>query len=215
LDDEDIPDSRQVCIDSCIDAHPGWDVTIWRDVADFGLLRNKRAFFGADELAPATWPHARYQIASNVLRFEVMARYGGVFFDTDMYCLRPIDDLIEQAESQGKAGALGWEIQDKWLGEAFIACEPGAPFMEKIVANLEGWAFKHKGRAATVTVGPQYITPLLKGSPEIDDVLVMPQTAFFPARHNQPALGDAMVRKASPDTWCVHGFFNYRRRVAT
>lgn len=196
------------------DFHPGWDVTIWRDVSDFGLLRNKRAFFGAAELAPKSWPHARYQIASNVLRFEVMQRYGGVFFDTDVTCLRSLEPLIERVESEGKAGMLGWEIQDKWLGEAVIAAVPGAPFMARIVDNLEAWAFKHKGRAATVTVGPQYITPLLRGTPELADVLVMPQTAFYPARHNQPALGDALVRGEglSPDTWCIHQFMNARRR---
>jgi inositol phosphorylceramide mannosyltransferase catalytic subunit len=213
--DEEIPPQRQACIDSCIAMHPGWDVRIWRDVSEFGPLRNGRAFHAASELAPSTWPHARYQIASNVLRFEVMLRHGGLFFDTDITCLRSLEPLIERVEAEGKAGMLGWEIERKWLGEAVIAAVPGAPFMERIVSHLEPWAFARAGKAATITVGPQYVTPLLRGSKELRDVLVMPQRAFFPARHNQPDLGDSLASgKAHPDTYAVHGFHNFRRKQA-
>lgn len=212
--DDPIPPERQRCIDSCIAHHPGWEVSVWTSVEQFGLLHNRRAFYGADDLAPASWPHSRYQIMSNVLRFEVMLRYGGLFFDTDIVCLRSLEPLVERVEAGGKAGMLGWEIQSRWLGEAVIAAVPGAPFMQKIVSNLERWAFAHKGRPATVTVGPQYITPLLKHSVELADVLVMPQRAFFPARFDQPELSQAMAdgTTPAPGSYAVHCFFNNRRK---
>lgn len=212
--DEPIPANRQACIDSCIAKHPDWDVTVWTSLDQFGLLRNKRVFFEADRIAPLPPRGNPHQIRTNVLRFEIMARFGGVFLDSDIWALRAIDDIIERAEEQGRSGVLGWEIQDRWLGEAVIACEPGAPFMERIVSHLEPWAMARKRKAATITVGPQYITPLLVGSPELDDVLVMPQAAFFPARHDQPNLGDSIVarRVAAPDTYLVHLFGNFRRR---
>lgn len=216
IGDDPIPPERQSCIDSCIKAHPGWDVRVWRDVADFGLLHNKRAFYGADKLAPTTWPHARFQIASNVLRFEVMLRYGGLFFDTDIVCLRSLEPLIQRVEDEGKAGMLGWEIERRWLGEAVIASVPSAPFMQRIVDNLEPWAFKRAGKPATCTVGPQYVTPILKGTDELADVLVMPQSAFFPARYDQPELSQAIADGShpSPDSWCSHLFMNNRARQA-
>jgi mannosyltransferase OCH1-like enzyme len=212
--DDDIPTERQACIDSCIALHPGWDVRIWRSVADFGLLRNRRAFFGADQIAPVPPQGNPHQIRTNVLRFEIMLRFGGVFLDSDITCLKPLDPIIERAECEGKSGVLGWEIQNRWLGEAVIGCVPGAPFMERIVSHLEPWAFARKGKHATITVGPQYITPLLKSSKELRDVLVMPQVTFFPARHDQPELSDAIAsgEKQSPESTCVHRFGNFRRR---
>jgi hypothetical protein len=213
--DEDIPAQRQACMDSVIAHHPGWDVTVWRSLEQFGLLRNKRAFFAADELAPKTWPHARWQIVSNILRFEVLARHGGVYVDSDVWCHRPLDDLLERTEAGGKDGFLAWEIERRWLGEAVVGCVSGAPFMERIVSNLEAWAFARAGQAATKTVGPQYITPLLLGTPELERVLVLPQRTFFPARHNEPAKGDAIIAGDAPEgTWMTHGFFNYRRKQA-
>jgi mannosyltransferase OCH1-like enzyme len=214
LSDDEIPANRQACISSCIAAHPDWDFTIWRSLEQFGELRNQGVVDEAAQIAPPTPRGNPHQIVTNVLRFEIMLKHGGVFIDSDVVALRPIDELIERAEAQGKVGMLGWEIQDRWLGEAVIGCVPGAPFMEKIVANLQRWALARKGKPATQTVGPQYITPLLKGSRELGDVLVLPQETFFPARHDQPELGDAIIagEVASPGTYLLHRFGNFRRR---
>lgn len=210
--DDAIPEDRQRCIDSVVALHPGWDVTIWRSLEQFGLLHNKRAFFSADELAPATWPHAAHQIRSNILRFEVMARHGGVYVDSDCWGHKPLDDLLERTEAEGKDGFLAWEIQGRWLGEAVIGCVPGAAFMARIVDNLEAWAFARAGQAATKTVGPQYITPLLRGTPELDRVSVLPQRTFFPARFDQPDVGDANIAAGGGGSYLTHGFFNNRAK---
>lgn len=211
---EPIPDNRQRCIDSCIAKHPDWDVKVWTDVEEFGELRNRRVFDDAAQIAPKAPRGNPHQVQTNVLRFEVMLRFGGVFLDSDVWALRPIDAIIERAERENRSGVLGWEIQDRWLGEAVIACMPGAPFMARIVEHLEPWAFARARQATTRTVGPQFITPLLLGTPELEDVLVMPQPVFFPARHDQPHLADSIIerRVAAPGTWLVHRFGNFRRR---
>lgn len=215
--DDPIPPDRQACIKSCIALHPGWEVRMWTSLSQFGLLRNKAAFFAADRIAPPAPRGNPHQVRTNVLRFEIMLRYGGVFFDSDVWCLRPLHEVIERTEQEAKDGFLGWEIQNRWLGEAVIGCVPGAPFMERIVTNLEAWAFARQGQTATKTVGPQYITPLLRGSAELDHVTVLPQHTFFPARHDQPELSDALVsgeRTPHPDTLAVHMFGNFRRKKA-
>jgi len=214
--DEEIPPERQACIDSFQRMHPEWELTVWRSVADFGLLRNRSVFRSAELIAPPAPRGNPHQIRTNVLRFEVMARYGGVFLDSDVFCLKPLDPIVERIEAEGRAGALAWEIADRWLGEAVIFCEPGAAFMERIISGLERWAFQHKGRPATVTVGPQYITPRLRGSKELENVLLLPQESFFPARHDQPDLGDRIVSGVtpSPGSYGVHLFANFRRKKA-
>lgn len=213
LDDE-IPPERQACIDSVTALHLTWDITIWRSLDQFGLLHNKRAFFSADDLAPVTWPHAAHQIRSNILRFEVMLKHGGVYVDSDCWGHKPLDDLLERTEREGKDGFLAWEIQGKWLGEAVIGCVPGAPFMRRIVEHLEPWAFARKGQAATRTVGPQYITPLLRNTPELERVLVLPQQTFFPARYDQPEVGDANIAAGGNGSYLTHAFFNTRKKRA-
>lgn len=202
---------------SCIEAHPGYSVRIWRDPAKLGTLVNQAVYDAAEDIAPLAPRGNPWQIRSNVLRFEIMLRFGGIFLDSDITALRSMEPLVQRVESEDLDGMLGWEIQDRWLGEAVIAAVPGAPFLERIVSGLESWAMGRKRKPATVTVGPQYITPRLRGTPELDRVLVMPQAAFFPARHNQPELGDRIVAEgadAHPDVYGVHGFFNFRRKQA-
>lgn len=212
--DEPIPDNRRRCIDTCIDKHPDWDVKVWTSIDQFGLLRNQRVFDHASDIAPKAPRGNPEQVRTNVLRFEMMARYGGVFLDSDVWALRPIDNIVEKAEEQDCSGVLGWEIQDRWLGEAVIMAQPGAPFVERIVSHLEPWAFARARQPATKTVGPQFITPLLVGTSELEDVLLMPQAAFFPARHDQPRLADSIIDRSvvAPDTYLVHRFGNFRRR---
>lgn len=215
--DEPIPPGRQECIDSCVRAHPDYDVRIWRSVEEFGSLRNQRVFDEADAIAPLPPRGNPHQVRTNVLRFEIMLRHGGVFLDSDVHCLRSIEPLVVHCERAGKAGALAWEIQDRWLGEAVIVAAPGARFMERVVANLERWAFARARRPATITVGPQYITPTLRGTAALREVSVLPQRTFFPARHDQPELGDAIIAGdvPSPGTYLVHRFGNFRRRQGT
>lgn len=212
--DEPVPPDRQACIDSVVALHPGWDVTVWTSLGQFGLLRNRAVFRSADLIAPPAPRGNPHQIRTNVLRFEIMARHGGVFVDTDVVGLKAFDLICETVEAESKTGALAWEIEDRWLGEAVIFCSPGAPFMERIVEGMEDWAFKRRGKPATVTVGPQYITPRLRGSKPLADVLLLPQATFFPARHDQPELGDCIAsgEVASPGTYAVHLFGNFRRK---
>lgn len=216
-DGDPIPADRQACIDRAAELHPGWDLRVWTSLDQFGLLHNKRAFFDADAIAPKAPRGNPHQIRTNVLRFEIMARHGGVFLDSDVWCLRPLDEVTERTEAGGYDGFLGWEIEQRWLGEAVIGCVPGAAFMARIVDHLEPWAFARRRQAATCTVGPQFITPLLVGTPELARVAVFSQQHFFPARHDEPDLSDALVEgrtAAHPDTVAVHRFGNFRRKRA-
>ena len=70
-----------------IDRHPGWEFRIWT-LEDVGWLRN-RALFERSET---------YAQKADIARYEIVHRFGGVYLDTDMECLRPIDGLIERLE---------------------------------------------------------------------------------------------------------------------
>ena len=64
--------------------HPGWKFRLWRD-------RDLRRLVPSDAVA-----RARHHVElSDLLRFEVLRRYGGVYVDTDFECLRPLDPLLE------------------------------------------------------------------------------------------------------------------------
>lgn len=67
-------------------AHPRWDVQIWDDArVEAAGLENAAAFRNAPN-----WGEK-----SDIARYEILFRHGGVYVDCDMVCLAPIDPLIE------------------------------------------------------------------------------------------------------------------------
>src|SRR5436190_16517529 len=63
--------------------HPGWRMRLWTD-EDLPELGDRRALERARH-------HAE---RANLVRYEVLRRFGGVYVDTDVECLRPIGPLL-------------------------------------------------------------------------------------------------------------------------
>ncbi|HZQ64003.1 MAG TPA: glycosyltransferase, partial [Gaiellaceae bacterium] len=71
-----------------LEHHPGWTLRFWTEDNLPLPLRRPEA---AERLrVPAE--------RANILRLELLWRFGGVYLDTDFECLRSIEPLIEGAE---------------------------------------------------------------------------------------------------------------------
>lgn len=79
-----LPVPCQAIVESWKRVHPDWTVRVWTDadVEEFGL-QNKMAFDIANN----------YGEKSDIFRYEILYRYGGVYVDTDFECLKPFDPL--------------------------------------------------------------------------------------------------------------------------
>ncbi len=66
----------------------GWAHRLWTDAEVAPLvdgLRNRAAYLAAPN----------YGQKADILRYELLERYGGVYVDVDMECLQPLDPLLE------------------------------------------------------------------------------------------------------------------------
>lgn len=68
---------------------PDWNIRIWRD--DDIIINNC-------EYYSKMLSDKRYAYASDYLRFKILYEEGGIYVDTDVEFVRPIDDLIECGE---------------------------------------------------------------------------------------------------------------------
>jgi mannosyltransferase OCH1-like enzyme len=216
--DEEIPSNRQACLDSFTEHHPDWTLQVWRSLEDFGPLRNQAIFDAADELAAIAGPKGNpHQFRSDVLRYEILLRHGGIYSDLDVTCLRSFEPLAVEMEQTDKAGLLAWEVQNRWLGQAVIFSQPQARWLQRVVEGLERSARRHRGAAATVICGPQYLTRLLvhRKAPEREELLVMDRDTFYPVWCDDPRRADAVAdgREPAPaSTYAVHRWANQHRR---
>ncbi|KAI9029492.1 nucleotide-diphospho-sugar transferase [Hyaloraphidium curvatum] len=111
--------------------HPGWTHYLWTDDANRGLVASHYPWFlyTYDRL-----PHAIQRV--DAARLFYMHRYGGVYADLDVECLRPLDPLAERLRGRAAVFSMGnrWESggdprHDHDLPNAFMASgAPGHPF---------------------------------------------------------------------------------------
>lgn len=67
----------------------------------------------------------KYAFVSDYVRVQKLLQYGGIYFDTDVEVLRPLEPYLE-----GHSLVMGFEGEGI-LSTAFFACGKGHPFMEE------------------------------------------------------------------------------------
>lgn len=116
-----LPTSALRCIDSWKRNFPGYEIRRW-DESNFDI----DAIVYTREAAAA----AKWAFVSDYARFLILYRHGGIYFDTDVEVIRPMDHILA-------AGAfMGFEKSHSGIGVASglgIAAPAGHPFYKKIL----------------------------------------------------------------------------------
>ena len=82
----DFPRYLFFCINSWKKMHPDWKIILWDDEKAFKLSKiNQFLYDSVSNLGSK----------ADILRLEILQQYGGVYIDTDHFCLKPIDDLLK------------------------------------------------------------------------------------------------------------------------
>ena len=171
---------------SFLDQHPDWSLRFWRD--DLGPQAS------AGVRAVLADPRYSAVIKSDVVRYEVLRLYGGVYVDTDVECLRPFDDLLEDAFFCGR------ESQDV-LCPSVLGCVPGHPLAallaRKAVARLGAVDPAEANARPHQITGPSLLTELARGR---EDVHIHPEAYFYPI----PWWDTAHLASAAPGAYAKH-----------
>lgn len=143
-----LPESARKCIDSWRQVMPDFEIKEWNeDNFDVHFTPYTSQAYAA----------RNYAYVSDVARFWILQREGGVCFDTDVEALRPVDDLLAEAHD---GGLMGWEtrsISGKWrINPGLIVAMPIAfPLCEEILDAFGRMSFyKDDGTVNDYTMMP-------------------------------------------------------------
>lgn len=158
--------------------HPGWEMRLWDDEQAAGLVP-------VDALDRCRAPAE----ASNLVRYAVLHRFGGVYVDTDVECLRPIDDLLS-----GVSAFAAWEIPHR-IGNAVLGSVAGHPLFE--AAAREAPATAGHSIESVEANGPTYLTMLAS---DHRGLTVFDRELFYPFKWDEPhRRGEEF-----PDAYAIH-----------
>lgn len=145
--------------------HPTWEVKVWQDPVDtdgFLLAKyHKNAGHGAQ--------------LSDLIRLDVVYRYGGIYLDSDVRLLKPLDDLC--CHENFFCSEDGYNLTNAVFGASKHSPAIKA-IIDKLLAEEPDWS-----APGNVTTGPVVFARVLKWR---KDVVLLPRETFYPYNWNEP-----------------------------
>jgi mannosyltransferase OCH1-like enzyme len=138
LGDRPIPDHYQRWAQRWVELNAGWSMKLWSD-QNLPEIINRAEFDAAEKMAAK----------SDILRYEICARHGGVYIDTDFEPLRPIEPILA-----GVRSFQADELEDRPCN-ALLGCVADDPFYQKVVESLP--ASIRRGGDIVETTGPAFL----------------------------------------------------------
>ena len=87
-----LPKSAKKCIKSWKKFLPDYEIKEWNeDNFDVNMITYTKEAYS----------EKRYAFVSDYVRFYVLYKFGGLYFDTDVEILKPIDDIVEKGSFMG------------------------------------------------------------------------------------------------------------------
>ena len=186
-------------IQTCLDLHPNWNYTIWTD----DLVRIEFPEL-IDLLIAAAVP----PVISDVLRVNILARYGGIYLDTDFLCVRSFEPLLKQQYCTAFAGSEEAQ-QDNVLGEAvanaLIGSTAGHFLLVRAAELILSVALGPQ--SPVIKTGPYFLAKMVrKFNSSSDCMYVYNKKLFYHCDFNQRKQCHSKLAeyKKDPDIYAIH-----------
>ena len=124
-----LPELAVRCIASWREHMPGCEIKQW-DEDNFDV-------YSVPYTAEA-YRLGQYAYVSDYARLWILSHHGGIYLDTDVELLRPLDDMLEQGPFMGQEQP---EHRDDAVMHCAMglgmACEPGHPFIARMLKHYQ------------------------------------------------------------------------------
>ncbi len=189
-----LPELAQKCIASWKKYCPDYEIIEWNE-SNFD--------FSECDYAREAYEAKKWAFVSDYARFKILYEYGGVYFDTDVEVIKPIDEIIKNGaymgcETDGKysvtkdltsnriASKMNTHITvAPGLG---IAVNPGLGLYKEILDFYNNIHFKREDGSLNLNTVVKYTTDILvkhglkdiKGIQKIEGITIYPTEYFCP-----------------------------------
>lgn len=185
------PEKYKAFRDSWLRHHPGWEYKLWtdKDIAELKLYN--QALYDMS---------VNYGEKSDIARYEILYRFGGLYIDTDFECLRAFDHLHECYDFY--IGIQPLDTNFVQLGIGLIGSVPGHQLLRTCMSKLAENAAQYV--QVIHRTGPIYFTRIFEAvAPLLSDATVaLPATYFYPKGYSQTDEPEQVWRK--PESFAVH-----------
>ena len=179
-----LPELAQKCIASWKKYLPDYEIKEWNeDNFDVNIIPYTAEAYKAK----------KYAFVSDYARFWILYQYGGIYFDTDVEVIRPIDDIVERGNFMGFETDPKPQLKED-ASEASVnpglgmGVAPGLGIIKKMLDFYEGKHFVYeenmRNQITVVHIATQVLCENglknIVGIQEVADCFIYPSEYFCP-----------------------------------
>lgn len=169
----DMPELAQMCIDSWKKHLPDYEIKLWNeDNFDININHYVKEAYEAK----------KYAFVSDYARFYILYNNGGVYMDTDVEVLKPIDNLLTNN------AFMGFEDEKNVNPGLIIGSKKGHPLLKEMIDSYSNRKFILNDGSYNLTTVVKYTTNILlshglvlnNSKQNVKGMVIYPKTYFCP-----------------------------------
>lgn len=168
-----IPEKDKKCIESWRKYCPDYEIIEWNE-SNYDVNKNK--------YMSQAYEAKKWGFVPDYARLDIIYNEGGIYLDTDVEIIKPLDELLFD---KGFAGFEGIEFISLGLG---FGAEKGNPIIKKLLESYDDLLFINENGMLNLTPSPTYSTEAMKKTgfmlngikQTIDGFTVYPKEYFCP-----------------------------------
>ena len=189
-----MPSVFKPLIETWLKNHPSWQYKLWTD-ADIESfhLENQELYNAAKN----------YGQRSDILRYEILYRYGGLYIDVDFKCIKPFDLLHHCYDFYTGL----FDIATGTAANGLIGCAPDHPIMKEMIKSLKTISKESEYLDIIKLTGPDFFTNIFLKTYEQSPgrAIVFPCTFFYPSPNTAQFAGIIKQSKyIQPESLAIH-----------
>ncbi len=187
-----MPENAKKCIESWKKYCPDYEIREWNEGnCDLDCCAYVREAYDAKKWAFIT----------DVLRLHVLVEHGGIYMDTDVEVLKPLDGIL------GCEAVAGFETE-KQIMTGLMACEKGHPLFREMLRGYDDARFVREDGSYDMTTNVQRVTALcVKHGLKPDNTLqTVGGITVFPKDYFSPKDFDREAYTITENTCAIHHF---------
>ncbi len=188
-----LPRLAQKCIESWKKHCPGYEIICWNE-DNFDINCNR--------YAKEAYEAGKWAFVSDYVRLKVLYDMGGVYFDTDVELIKPIDSLIS------KGGYMGFERDGVVSSGLGFACEKGNKLIGFLLEDYNEIPFVLPDGSYDLTPCPNRNTEkMIKlGFDASNKNQIFMEMQIFPEEYLCPMDYYTGKKRITPNTYSIHHY---------
>jgi hypothetical protein len=183
----------QKCIASWEKYFPGYEIKEWNESNyDVHKIPYTSEAYNAK----------KYAFVSDYARFDILYRYGGIYFDTDVEVIKPFDDILDQG------GFMGIESIGKVAAGLGIGCNAGLGIVYQILEFYTTLHFINDDGSYNLKTVVEYVTDILKKNGLTDKNTMQYLDGFivYPIEYFNPKYAKRGITHITEKTHSIHHY---------